>query len=220
MTARRDFNELRETTILSQYSASPRILELTEKFALRIDPAPDIDVFFENIFDIDTATGWGLDNWGRILGIPRGVGVASKDWFGFVGSQLMPLDQAPFYNDAQATNLYELSDIAYRRMLLYKAASNIGDASARSMNELLTRVFGDKFVMVKDDGDMHIRLTFTFWLDTFDMALLQTYGALNKGAGVSVDYYQTDTSESFGFRGSDYQPFGQGTFSPYGIAQG
>ena len=88
MSARRDFIELEEETILSQYSTSPHILELSQKFTLRIDPAPDIDVFFEKIFDIETAVGWGLDNWGRILGVPRGVQLATVDWFGYYGSQL------------------------------------------------------------------------------------------------------------------------------------
>lgn len=215
MTSRRDFIELEETTILSQYSASPRILALARGFALRLDPAPDIDTFFESIFDIETARGWGLDNWGRILGVPRGVQVATVDWFGYYGSGLQPWNQAPFFNPAQATTNFLLTDEAYRKLLMYKAAANIGSADAATINRLLKQVFPNTFDHIVDNGDMSIRAVFNDYLQPVEIGILNTYGALNKGAGVQWIYLSVNPDETFGFDDSGFQPFDQGVFIPY-----
>jgi len=216
MTARRDFSVLRDETILSQYSASPHILQLTYDFSLRIDPAPDIDVFFEKVFDIETAQGWGLDNWGRILGVPRGVQVASTDWFGYYGSGLQPWNNAPFYNDQQATNNYLLTDEAYRKLLKYKAGANIGSADAATINRLLSQIF-PTYDHVVDNGDMSIRAVFSDYLESVEIGILNTYGALNKGAGVQWVYLSVNPDEVFGFDDSGFQPFDQGVFTPYDV---
>lgn len=217
MTARRDFIALGETTILSQYSASPRILALARGFALRLDPAPDIDTFFENIFDIETARGWGLDNWGRILGVPRGVQVATVDWFGYYGSGLQPWNQAPWFNPQQSTNNYPLTDEAYRKLLMYKAAANIGSADAATINRLLKQIFPNTFDHIVDNGNMSIRAVFNDYLQPVEVSILNTYGALNKGAGVQWIYLSVNPNETFGFDDSGFQPFDQGVFIPYPI---
>ena len=216
MTARRDFQILRDETILSQYSASPHILQLTHDFSLRIDPAPDIDLFFEKVFDIESAAGWGLDNWGRILGVPRGVQVATVDWFGYYGSGLQPWNNAPWFNDQQATNNYPLTDEAYRKLLLYKAAANIGTADAATINRLLSQIF-PTYGHVVDNGDMSIRAVFSDYLEPVEIGILNTYGALNKGAGVQWVYLSVNPDEVFGFDASGFQPFDQGVFTPYDI---
>lgn len=215
MTARRDFSILRDETILSQYSASPHILQLTHDFSLRIDPAPDIDTFFEKVFDIETAQGWGLDNWGRILGVPRGVQVATTDWFGYYGSGLQPWNQAPWFNPQQATNNFPLTDEAYRKLLMYKAAANIGSADAATINRLLKQVFPNTFDHIVDNGDMSIRAVFNDYLQPVEIGILNTYGALNKGAGVQWIYLSVNPDETFGFDDSGFQPFDQGVFIPY-----
>lgn len=217
MTARRDFLILRDETILSQYSASPHILQLTHDFSLRIDPAPDIDTFFEKVFDIETAQGWGLDNWGRILGVPRGVQVATTDWFGYYGSQLQPWNNAPFFNSQQATENFLLTDEAYRKLLIYKAAANIGSADAATINRLLSQVFPDSYDHVVDNGDMSIRAVFSDYLEPVEIGILNTYGALNKGAGVQWVYLSVNPDEVFGFDNTGFQPFDCGVFTPYDV---
>jgi hypothetical protein len=48
---------------------------------------------------------------------------------------------------------------------------------------------------------------------------LREYGVLNVGAGVDYEYYQIDPAQTFGFNGSEMQPFNQGIFQPYPILQ-
>lgn len=216
MSARRDFSELRDDTILSQYSTSPHILNLARGIALRIDPAPDIDTFYENVFNIESAVGWGLDNWGRILGVPRGVQVATVDWFGYYGSGLQPWNNAPFFNTNQATDNYPLTDESYRKLLMYKAGANIGSADAATINRLLSQVFPN-FDHIVDNGDMSIRAVFNDYLQPIDVGILNTYGALNKGAGVQWVYLSVNPNEVFGFDDSGFQPFDCGVFIPYQI---
>ena len=60
-------------TVISQYANSPRILALVQAFAAAVDPTRLIDAFVTNIWDIDTATSYGLDVWGRIINVRRGL---------------------------------------------------------------------------------------------------------------------------------------------------
>lgn len=77
-------------TILSQYDNSERLLALIESMNAAIAPTADIAAFYESVFDPETAFGWGLDVWGRIVAIPRTLEVEATDIkpFGFTGSNL------------------------------------------------------------------------------------------------------------------------------------
>ena len=59
--------------IQSQYSASTRIISILESCREHILPDADIVSFFDNIFNIETASGVGLDIWGNIIGVSRFV---------------------------------------------------------------------------------------------------------------------------------------------------
>jgi hypothetical protein len=93
----KDFRELdntRELTsyaIQSQYSASEKILAVCAGFQKRIDPHFDVDLFYKKMFDIYTAQGVGLDNWGVILQMPRTIpGPFLGPCFGFDPSGCHP----------------------------------------------------------------------------------------------------------------------------------
>jgi len=93
----KDFRELdntRELTsyaIQSQYSASEKILAVCAGFQKRIDPHFDVDLFYKKMFDIYTAEGVGLDNWGVILQMPRTIpGPFLGPCFGFDPSGCHP----------------------------------------------------------------------------------------------------------------------------------
>ena len=213
-----DFNDLALKTIQSQYGASPHIIGIVEAAAKQLDPTGDIKTFYDKVFNPLTAEGVGLDIWGRIVGASRYLPVENEEFFGFYGQQLNPMNQAPFYNTGD-TNLFRLTDEAYRTLIFLKAAANIGNATLPSIKEILTALFDDP-VLVMNIGEMKVRVVFEFFLTPYQRAIFETYGLFNLGAGVGFEFYQIDTKQTFGFNGSELQPFNQGVFQPYPIQQG
>ena len=208
------YNILREETILSQYSTSPNILRLTESFADVMDPTDDIDLFYDKVFNITTAEGWGLDNWGRILALPRGVVASSDDWFGYYQSNLKPFDQAPFYNQNLDTKIFELTDTAYRTLLKFKALANISACSVDEGNRQLKEIF-PAFVGTIDNGDMTVTLIYQDWVSSYDLAIINQYHSIFLPAGVGIKIQSVNPAETFGFRGSGLETFGTGSFTKY-----
>lgn len=128
-------------TILSQFDNSPRLLALLTAYNAQVDPSVDIAALYEQVFDPRTATGWGLDVWGRIVGIGRVIQLdASGAVFGFDRSSLRPFGQGTFYRRAVNSN-FRLADEAYRLLIFFKAAVNITDGSLRDLNRLLAWFF-------------------------------------------------------------------------------
>ena len=212
-----DFNELAEKTIQSQYGASPHIIGIVKAAAEQLDPTGDIETFYNKVFNPKTAEGVGLDIWGRIVGADRYLTVDNEEFFGFLGSLLDPFDQSPFFVSG-ATDRFRLTDDAYRTLIFLKAAANIGNATLPSIKEILTSLYEEP-VIVLNIGNMKVRIVFEFYLTPYQRALFAEYGVLNLGAGVDYEYYQIDPKGTFGFNGSNLQPFGQGIFQPYNIQQ-
>lgn len=210
--------EEREASIQSQYSASPRMLGLIYGFREALNPSPDMARFYETVFDLESAQGWGLDNWGRILGIGRDMEILPGDVLGFHGSGLEPFNRAPFYSPS-ATDYHSLTDDAYRRRLWFKAMANISPSDAATLNDLLKRLYGERPAYILDNQDMTVRAVFEFYLSPFEAALFSRYGLLARAGGVGFEYLQIDRSETFGFAGSGMQSFNQGVFHPYGGIQ-
>lgn len=220
-----DFSGLNLETIQSQYGASPHIRGIVAAFAQEIDPNADINLFYDKIFDLDTTEGIGLDIWGLIVGVPRMMQIDREDYFGFFGSFLQPFNQGPFYETDHLGNYYALSDAAYRRLIYYKALSNISDSTAEAQNRLLANLFADEIAQghslyILPVGAMKIRAVFDFYLDSVSLAMFKAYGLLNRGAGVGWEWYQIAPGDTFGFNGSGLQPFNQGVFDPYGLQPG
>lgn len=71
------------TTILSQYANSPILTAIIENLEECIDPTADLNAFYDNIWNIFSAQGYGLDVWGRIVGVERAIKVQETQWFGF-----------------------------------------------------------------------------------------------------------------------------------------
>ena len=213
-----DFNDLALKTIQSQYGASPHIIGIVEAAAKQLDPTGDIKTFYDKVINPLTAEGVGLDVWGRIVGASRYLPVENEDFFGFYGQQLNPMNQAPFFNTGD-TDLFRLTDEAYRTLIFLKAAANIGTATLPSIKEILTALFDDP-VLVMNIGNMKVRVVFEFFLTPYQRAIFETYGLFNLGAGVGFEFYQIDPAQTFGFNGSKLQPFNQGVFQPYPIQQG
>lgn len=209
-----------EQTIVSQYANSPVLLSLIESMNEWVDPGADIDQFYSMVWDVGTAVGFGLNIWGKIVGVGRLLKVPlAPQYFGFDEGETQaedyaPFDQAPFYN-GPTTGSFNLSDVAYRTLILVKALANISNATAPNFNQLLQRLFaGGRRIYALDQGDMQMQVTCEFFLEPYELAILKQSGALPVPAGVGVNLLQVDVSGAFGFEEAGiYQPFDYGTFA-------
>ena len=200
-----------EDTVLSQYANSPIMMAIINKFNKNIDPSIDIDTFYNNVFNLETAIGFGLDILGRIIGVSRLVSVPTKGiFFGFYGNG-EPFGQAPFSDPQQTSTKTVLSDRAFRSLIMLKALSNISSSDIPSLNAIMNQFFtGRGNVYVLDLLTMKIRYVFEFVLEEYEKTIISQSDILHRPAGVQVDVlYQP--SSTFGFSGNG-QPFGQAPF--------
>lgn len=178
-------------TVVSQYGNSETLLQLIENFNDYIDPNADLDTFYDYVWNVKTAVGFGLDIWGAIVGVGRNLTVPNGTFFGFAGTGYQPFGQAPFYSVAGSTVTYPLSDEAYRVLILVKALANISNSTTFAYNRLLNILFaGRGRCYVLDLGNMQMQYTFEFALQPFEIAILNTSGAVPKPAGVAISVVQ------------------------------
>lgn len=205
-----------QETILSQYEHAPRLLGVAKTMGDGLDVSPGVARFAREVMDIQTAGTWGLDVWGRILGISRTIVLSGDDEvLGFVGSDLQPFNVGTFYQP-RITQAYTLGDDAFRLLLMLKAAANISDTSVPSLNKLLQFLFADRGnAYVLEVGTMRIRFVFEFDLQPFERALILRQDVPPKPAGVGYELF-TLAYPAFGFAGSGLHPFNQGTFAQGG----
>lgn len=133
-------------TVISQYANSPILTALIENVFAYLDQTANIDAFFDLIMNLDTAQGYGLDVWGRIVGVNRVIQIAVGNWFGY--EEALPgsytFGQGPYYSGETLTDNYALSDQWYRQLILAKAAFNITDGSIPAINRILMNLFPNR----------------------------------------------------------------------------
>ena len=190
------------TTVLSQYANSPTIMQLISNLNTYIDPATNIDSFFQLIWNVYTAQGYGLDVWGRIVGVSRILEVASVDYFGMenptgTAASGLPLNQAPFFHGQPLTSNYALLDGPFLVLILAKAAFNICDGSIPAINQILMILFGSDGPLpvaggawCTDGNDMTMTYTFGSALDAVQTAIVLSSGVLPRPCGVSSSVVQ------------------------------
>jgi hypothetical protein len=215
-----DFEDLWERTIQSQYGTSPHIKGIIESFAKQIDPTMEIEEFYKKYFDPRTAEGIGLDIWGIIVGASREIEVDTYDYFGLEGQNLKAFDQAPYWHEKGSTNLYRMSDNAFRELIFLKAWANIADSTMPSIKYVVNALFPNGATAIEAEH-MKVRVIFfSYAVPPYSFAILRKYGLFNLGAGVGWEYYILDPDETFGFEGSGMQNFDNGIFAPYDIQDG
>lgn len=191
-------------------------MQLMANYNQYIDPAADLNNFYDYVWNVQTAQGFGLDTWGEIVGVKRDLVVSqSPTYFGFKDglNDYGPFGQAPFYAGASSGS-YQLSDAAFRVLIMVKALANISRTTSRALNQLLQNMFaGRGTCYVNDLGNMQMRYTFEFMLQPYEIAILTQSGVLPKPTGVGNFVLQVSFA-TFGFSeaGSSSSPFGQGTF--------
>jgi len=191
-----DIRSLKSYALQSQYSASPKIIALAAWFQQHINPEVDIELFYNKIFNVYTAEGAGLDNWGSILQVSRLI------------------------KDADTDVHISLDDDHYRLLLLYKAMANISASTADVQNSLLKMLINTgiggfpRAAYVLEVGTMVIRWVFEEGLTPLQTAVFKAAGTLARGAGVGWELYAMNPDMIFGFDGAEWKPFNQGPFAP------
>ena len=178
-----------EKTIISQYGNSATITSLIHGMNRWIRPDVDIDNFFNTVWNVETAVGFGLDIWGRVVGLPTGRNILTNP-------------------------VTVLNDTQFRALILAKALSNISITSSPVFNTLLSNFFaGRGSVFVSDQLNMSMRYNFNFQPEPFEIQILAQPGIFLRPAGVLISIIILG-GPTFGFRegGPTYTGFNQAPF--------
>lgn len=187
-----------QQTLLSQYANAPRIVALIEGWNQMLDPAPVIDQWYQMVWNMHTAQGYGLDVWGRIVGVSRVLTLSSQSYTGFFEASDLTeegFNQTPWYQGVEATSNYRLADDGYRQLIYAKALANIADGSVLQINQVLMTLFaGQGDAYVRDNGDMTMTYVFRFVPTAVQVSIIQNSGVLPRPVGVGVSYVIESTS--------------------------
>ncbi|EOD3494032.1 DUF2612 domain-containing protein [Cronobacter malonaticus] len=208
-----------EETILTQYSASTKILSIIDTFNQSISLDDFTDEFITKVWDLTTNETFGLDIWGKIVGIGRYITAPiDSDSFGFSEADSgdsdypLPFDDSPFYAGTQETTSVRLEDDAYRTLIMCKAFSNISIATIPEINKFLKMLFsGRGRAYCVNYRDMTIGITFEFALAPYEESILRQYDVIPVPSGVQLNINQI-VPPYFGFADDAY-PFNDGTFN-------
>jgi hypothetical protein len=183
------------STIVSQYANSPILTTLIGNFQQYVDQTMNFDALFDNIWNINSAVGYGLDVWGRIVGLSGRVLQLSGagSYFGFEESSPsgQTFGQAPFYSGGTITTNFALADSAFRTLIFAKALANICNGSIPAINQILLSLFPGRGNCFCTDGlNMTMTYTFNFALSSVEAAIVSQTGVLPKSVGVSSSVVQ------------------------------
>lgn len=199
-------------TIMSQYANSPIVLALIGGLNDVIDPQYFIDDFYQYVYRLSTARGFGLDIWADKVGVSRTAPTANPNakTFGFQ-PDFEPFNTYPF-SSGGAFASYQLSDNDLRSLIIIKAAINILYATALNINTLLLKIFNNKRAYYKITGHMTAEYVFEFTLTPFERLIVYSLNMLPKPCGVGISYVEINVDKTFGFNGSELSNFNNGVF--------
>jgi hypothetical protein len=208
-----------ERTIISQYSASPTLKQLVRNMNEYVDPRANMEAFYNAVWNVDTAVGFGLDIWGKIVGVGRLLRIPGNTRiFGFKNDSIppdwKPFNHGTFYTGTVLSQAYYLPDDTYRTLILTKALANIVATTAASINQLLRNLFPNRGrAYVIDLGGMAMQYVFEFNLSAAEYAILTQSGVMPHPAGVRFSVVVIP-ADAFGFfeMGAGALPFDDGVF--------
>lgn len=145
--------------------------------------------WYEKVFNIDTANSFGLTLWGKLLNIER-----------------------PTYIDANG-NKKVFDDEMFRLLLKGQIMLFNTNGSAFEVNRYLEFIFRSKGeIYAIDRYNMLFDLFVDYYPDEKEKAVLENIYFLPRPAGVWLRIVNHVKDETFGFAGSEFQPFEQGIF--------
>ena len=184
-----DVASTQSEAIQTQYAFSADFQNLGILMQDVIDATPDLERLHAAAMDPQTAYGVYLDWWGQKVGVDRFIKVRGE--------------------------YVRFDDDYFRFLILYRAACNISNGSADAANKLLQRLT-DTTVFVVDYLDMSVNsIVIIGNISDLQAMILQTYGLLNRPAGVLTNLLVIYPDEQiFGFEGAALMPFDVGVFNP------
>ncbi len=206
-------NEILET-VQSQYATAPTITSLVKGFGELFDRKADIDAFYSKVFDLDTCDSYGLDIWGRIVGVKRNasmVTVVGVPYFGFhnpYNKDEKGFNQEPFFHGAE-DKTFVLSDDAYRLYIKAKAITNICNGSIERLNYMLNMLLPKCDVRLTRVSAMHFRLVCSGPLTDFERTLLLSGSMPPIPTGVTFEA-ELNGARYFGFNAVENTAFNDG----------
>ena len=175
---------------LSQYANSPKFLGLYDNICGLFNNARTLEDWFNIVFNLKTASGYGLDVWGVFLNQDRQFsyvenGVTQYIYLG--GEQTI----------GGETYSAEYMEEMYRMVLFLKALCCITNCTLASLNNLLQSYF-NKRVYVINYGTMEIRYVFEFYVSNLEKAIFTTE-FLPRPTGVLANFEYIPLGGYFGF---------------------
>lgn len=217
-----------QRTIIAEFFNSPTITAIIGSMNDALDTRPLFQQFYDLVWNVDTAVGFGLDIWGRIVGLPNGrllqLG-ANNQILGYENDDIppdwAPFNQGTFFTGADASTTFILADDAFRTLILAKALANITATNSKDLNKLLRNLFpgrGRAYVIDRGKsntavGGMTMSFVFEFAITAVEYAILTQSGVLPHPAAVGFNVIVIQPGQ-FNFREEGLQatPFGGGTF--------
>lgn len=193
-----------EPTVISQYANSPTLLQWLSNMNQYMDQSSNFANFLSYVWNVDSAVGFGLDIWGRIVNVARllqipnttpyvgfdiaGESQPAQDWTP-AGSSQPPFNNPPvggaMYTGHNATEAYLLDDNSYRQLILAKAFANICSTTAPAINQILQNLYGVGQAYVLHSGVMAITYNFNFKPTPIQLAILEQSGVIPTPPGVA-----------------------------------
>lgn len=178
-------------TVISQYANSDIITGIIGSFFEAIDQTEDISNFYDQMFNIATAVGFGLDVIGIILDVSRTLEISGTQlYLGFEQAgqpSASPFNVQPFFTGEKLNSNFQLTDDAYRLLLFAKALYNISPGNTPSINKILQTLFpGRGNAFVTDGLNMTMTYTLQFVPTAVELAILEQSNVLPKPVGVSA----------------------------------
>lgn len=193
-----------DQTVLSQYDNDPVTDALVASFGQAVNPDYLFDQFYNYVWnaldenntfiDPTSIVSYGLDVWGRIVGISRVVTLNVGSFLGFSNNNTdeasgVTFNFGIFYNGETLTENFTLTNQSYRLLILAKAAANITGDSIPEINQILLNLFPNRGnCYVQDNQNMTLTYTFKFSLQPFELGIVQNSGVLPTPTGVEALY--------------------------------
>lgn len=180
-------------TILTQYSASTKLLSIIDTFNQAVSLDDFTDEFIAKVWDSTTCETFGLDVWGKIVGVSRYITAPiESSSFGFSEADdsdpdyPTPFNESPFFGGTQETTNVRLEDDAYRTLIFCKAFTNISIATIPEINRFLKMLFYNRGrAYCINYRDMTMGITFEFELAPYEVSILTNYDVTPIPSGVN-----------------------------------